>query len=118
MRLGLKAIGIVWGVLAISAVSVAQRPAAPALNSNPGARYTVFLNFTGFNYNGTWAGKTPGNVPAYTTDADATTFSTGDLNNIREIWARTSQKYIGMNINVTTVDPAPRGLTDAQRQTW
>ncbi|MEI7578116.1 MAG: reprolysin-like metallopeptidase [Armatimonadota bacterium] len=118
MKLGIKAIQLVFGVLLLSTAAMAQRPVAPALNSNPGARYTVFLNFTGFNYNGTWAGKTPGNVPAYTTDADATTFTTGEINNIREIWARTSQKYIGMNINVTTVDPAPTGLTDAQRQTW
>jgi hypothetical protein len=118
MNLRKKTIGVSLGILALASIGLAQKPVAPALNSNPGARYTVFLNFTGFNYSGTWAGKTPGNVPAYTLDGDATTFNSAELSNIREIWARTSQKYVGMNINVTTVDPAPSSLTDAQRKTW
>lgn len=120
MGLRVKAVGLVFGILGLAVVANAQHPVAPALNSNPGARYTVFLNFTGFNFSGTWGGTgaTPGNVPAYTLDGDATTFTSAEIANIKEIWARTSQKYIGMNINVTTVDPAPTGLTDAQRQSW
>jgi hypothetical protein len=103
---------------AISVGSNAQKPVAPALNSNPGALYNVFLNFTGFDYNGTWAGRTPGNVPAYTLDSDPTTFNSAEINNIKEIWARVAQKYIGFNINITTVDPAPSNFTDAQRKTF
>ncbi|OWU65128.1 MAG: hypothetical protein CBB60_006275 [Armatimonadetes bacterium Cent15-Ar3] len=118
MGIKLKAISLVWGVFALAVVATAQHPVAPALSSNPGARYTVYLNFTGFNYTGTWAGKTPGNVPAYTLDGDASTFNAAEITNIKEIWARTTQKYIGMNINVTTVDPSPTGYTDSQRQTW
>ncbi len=103
-----------------AAIGTAQTLAVPALNSNPGARYTVYLNFRGIQYPGTWGftGKSPGNVPAYTLDGDANNFSTAEINNMKEIWARTSQKYIGFNINVTTVDPAPSGLTDAQRIAW
>ena len=104
--------------LCFAGVALAQHPVAPSLNSNPGAKYTVFLNFTGFNYNGTWGGGTPGNVPAYTQDGDATTFNAAELTAIKETWARTAQKYVGFNINVTTVDPATPGLTDAQRQTF
>ena len=120
MNIRMKALGLVCGVLVLSGVAVGQRPAAPALNSNPGAKYTAYVNFTGFNFNGNWGGtgKAPGNVPAYTLDGDATSFSTAEINNIKETWARISQKYIGFNINVTTVDPAPSGLTDAQRQSW
>lgn len=105
------------GALAV-AFAAAQHPVAPQLSSNPGARYTVFLNFTGFDYSGTWAGKTPGNVPAYSQDADKANFNTAELDAIRETWARVSQAYVGFNINVTTIDPSPSGLTDAQRKTW
>ncbi|HLO98392.1 MAG TPA: PEP-CTERM sorting domain-containing protein [Fimbriimonas sp.] len=100
------------------AFASAQHPVAPSLSSNPGAQYTIFLNFSGFDYSGTWAGGTPGNVPAYTQDGDATTFTTDEVNAIKETWARVSQAYIGFNINVTTVDPAPSNLNDAQRKDY
>ncbi|MBX3112341.1 MAG: PEP-CTERM sorting domain-containing protein [Fimbriimonadaceae bacterium] len=98
--------------------ALAQHPVAPQLSSNPGARYTVFLNFTGFNYSGTWANRTPGNVPAYTLDSDATTFSNAEVSSIKEAWARVATAYVGFNINVTTVDPAGSGMTDSQRKTF
>ena len=101
----------------------AAGPSAPELASRPGAAYTIYMNFSGFEYNGTWGGtgKTPGNVPAYTTDGDATTFSATELNNIRQVWARTAQKYSGFDVNVTTIDPAVaagRASSDAQRQAY
>ena len=102
----------------MAAISSAQHPVAPALNSNLGARYNVYLNFSGFNYSGTWAGKTPGNVPAYTQDGDASTFNSAEIDAIKETWARVAQKYVGFNINITTVDPATPGMTDAQRKTF
>jgi len=102
----------------VAAAASAQHPVAPQLSSNPGAKYTVFLNFTGFNYSGTWAGATPGNVPAYTLDGDATTFTSGEVDAIKESWARISSAYVGFNINVTTVDPAGTGMTDAQRKSF
>ena len=110
-----------WAIalgLCLVGTSSAQHPVAPSLNSNLGAKYTIYLNFSGFNYNGTWAGGTPGNVPAYTQDGDATTFNSAEISAIKEAWARTAQKYVGFNINVTTVDPAGTGMTDAQRQTY
>lgn len=107
----------VFSTLVITSVH-AQHPLAPQLSSNPGARYTVFLDFSGFNYNGTWGGKTPGNVPAYTQDSDATTFNSAEITSIKEAWARTAVAYVGFNVNVTTIDPATAGMTDAQRQTW
>jgi hypothetical protein len=115
-----KKIGQILGASTVlgSSLAYSQHPVAPALNSNLGARYNVYLDFSGFNYTGTWAGGTPGNVPAYTQDADATTFNAAELLAIKETWARVAQKYVGFNINITTVDPAAAGSTDAQRQTF
>ncbi|MBL8059829.1 MAG: PEP-CTERM sorting domain-containing protein [Chthonomonas sp.] len=94
------------------------QPIPPALSSRPGAQYTIYLNFAGFNYSGTWANRTPGNVPAFTLDGDATTFTSAEMQRIRETWARAAAAFVGFNINVTTVDPAPAGLTHAERKTW
>ena len=115
-----KKIGLLLGASTVlgSSFAVGQsHPAAPALNSNLGALYNVYLDFSGFNYTGTWGGATPGNVPAYTQDADATTFNSAEISAIKETWARVAQKYVGFNINITTVDPAA-GMTDSQRQTF
>ena len=117
-RIFVRSFAFVAALCALSTSWAEIHPIAPALSSNPGARYTVFLNFSGFNYNGTWANKTPGNVPAYTVDGDATTFNATETQRIKEVWARTAAAYVGMNINVTTVDPAAAGLTDAQRKTF
>jgi hypothetical protein len=104
--------------MSLVGVSSAQHPIAPSLNSNFGAKYTIFLDFSGFDYNGTWGGGTPGNVPAYTIDGDPSTFNSAEVTAIKQTWARVAQAYTGFNINVTTVDPATSGLTDAQRQTY
>ncbi len=108
--------------LALTAVfasfASAQHPVAPGLSSNPGARYNIFLNFSGFDYEGTWGGGTPGNVQAYTQDEDASTFNPDEIGAIKETWARVSQAFVGFNINVTTVDPAPSNLNDAQRKAF
>ena len=104
--------------LCLVGTAFGQRSAIPQLHSNPGALYTIYLDFGGFDYNGTWAGRTPGNVPAYTQDGDPTTFNAAEISGIKEAWARTAQAYVGFNINVTTVDPATPGMTDAQRQAF
>lgn len=105
MRTHLRSLAIAALALTVGGQALAQST-LPALNSRPGAAYTLYLNFTGFNYSGTWAGKTPGSVPAFSTDADTSQFSTADVSAIREAWARTAQKYTAFNINVTTIDPA------------
>ncbi|MDX1930985.1 MAG: PEP-CTERM sorting domain-containing protein [Capsulimonadales bacterium] len=82
----------------------------PALSSRAGAAYTLYLNFGGFNFNGNWGntGLAPGSTGAF-----------GTSDQIREIWARTAEKYSAFNVNVTTVDPAVaagQASSDAQRQ--
>ncbi len=106
----------------LSAVALADtHPVAPNLSSRPGAAYTIYLDFSGFNYTGTWAGSTPGATPAYTSDGDATTFSTAEQATIKNLWSRIAEKYIAFNINVTTIDPAiaaGQADTDAHRQAY
>lgn len=122
--------GLLLSALAIvfASSAFAQRPEAPVMNSNLGARYNLFLNFTGIDYRsvanssgvGTWGGtgRSPGIVPAYDIDGNTTTFSSTEQQRIRDTWARFANAYRGFNINVTTIDPAAPGLTDAQRQAF
>ena len=117
----MKMRGIIRSVCALGLLGVSlawAQPIPPALSSRPGAQYTIFLNFAGYSYSGTWAGRTPGNVPAFTLDGDATTFTSAEMQRIRETWARTASYFTGFNINVTTVDPAPAGLSAAERKDW
>nr|MCU0704121.1 hypothetical protein [Fimbriiglobus sp.] len=98
----------VFSVVSLSQAVVAQ---IPTLSSRPGAAYTMYMNFGGFNYTGTWAGGTPGTVAAYG----------GTTAQMTEIWARTAEKFAAFNINVTTVDPAVaagQGGSDISRQNY
>ncbi len=78
-------------------------------SSRPGAAYTIYLDFNGFNFNGLWGGggTAPGQSAAWS----------GSAAMRQEVWARTAEKYSAFGINVTTVDPAPAG-TDASRQLY
>jgi hypothetical protein len=93
------------------------QPVAPAFNSRPGAPYTLYLNFAGFNYPGTWSNQTPGNIPAYNNQTGPQ-FTAQEQANIKNIWARVAEAYAPFNVNVTTVDPAVaagQAGSDAQR---
>jgi autotransporter-associated beta strand protein len=88
----------------------------PQLSSRPGAPYTIYLDFAGFNYPGTWAGKTPGNVPAFNYAIGS--FIAVEQLRIQQVWARVADAYSMFNINITTVDPAVaagQADTDAHR---
>jgi hypothetical protein len=120
-------IAVVFGLsgclLAPQAFAETHTSGVPTLNSNPGAAYTLYLDFTGFNFSGDWgfSGKTPGNTPAYGNASATGSFNTAQQNDIREIWARTAQCYTPFNINVTTIDPAVaagQAATDAARQAY
>ena len=63
------------------------------LSSLPGALYTVYLDFTGFNFNGTQSGSAPGSTPAYNSDLDPTTFNTTEILAIQNMWNRVPQDY-------------------------
>lgn len=108
-------------VLVATTTPVAAQLAVPSYSSRPGAAYTLYMNFGGFNFTGQWGGpggSTPGNTPAYDSDGNASSFSATELANIQKIWAWTAEAYAPYNVNVTTVDPAPAGSTFAQRQAF
>ena len=98
-------------------------PVAPAFSSLQGAAYTIYLDFSGFNFSGNWdnGSSVPGSTPAYTVDGNANAFSALEVANIQNIWSRVAEKYAPFNINVTTVDPAVAALqagTDLARQNY
>ncbi len=86
------------------AVGSSLLTSVPVLNSKPGASAKLYLDFDGeaATY---WDGYNVTATPAYDQDYDPTTFSDAELESIRQIWARVSEKYSPFNINVTTVDP-------------
>lgn len=106
-------------VLSCVSFTLAQTPlqdSVPNLSSRPGAPYTIFLNVTGFDYNGTWLDETPGYTPPLNDRALSDAYSADEVTQIKAIWSRVAQSFAGFDVNVTTVDPAPTGMTDAQRQ--
>lgn len=111
---------VVSFLLAATPLFAQTHPLAPSLSSRPGAPYTLYLDFSGFNFPGNWnnvTGDTPGNIPAYNGQAGAT-FTAAEQANIKNIWTRISEGYIGFNVNVTTVDPAVaagQNANDTQR---
>ena len=78
--------------------------AVPVLNSDPGAKATLYLDFTGAAAT-SWGFYNVPATPAYDLDGDPATFSPAELTNINQIWARVAEKYSPFNLNVTTVDP-------------
>lgn len=97
---------------------------APALSSRPGAPYTVYLDVAGFNYTGAWSSDElglPGSTPAIGDVAASGTFNSAQVAEIKNVWSRMAQSYIGFNVNVTTVDPAVaagQAATDLARQNF
>ena len=109
-------------VLALSSSALAENHTAgvPLLSSRPGAAYTIYVDVSGFNYVGAWNGSDAtdpdgnpigGNEPGFTPsldDVSATgTFNANQVTAIKTIFARIAQSYAGLNVNVTTIDPAP-----------
>src|SRR4028118_1688379 len=88
-------------------VSVAS---LPLLSSNPSATSKIFLDFNGHTTSGTdWNTLYNGGAnivtPAYSIDANTTTFSTTEVASIEEIWKRVAEDYAPFNVDVTTIDP-------------
>ncbi len=77
----------------------------PVLNSFPGAKATIYLDFDG-DYESSWGSYSQIATPAYDTDGDPTTFSAAELTAIRNIWSYVAEDYSPFNVNVTTVSPS------------
>jgi uncharacterized protein with LGFP repeats len=78
-------------------------PVAPVLNSNPGAKAVLYLDFDG--HKGPNADGTTVTTPAFDTDGDPTTFNASEQAAIKDVWRRVAEDFAPFNINVTTVDP-------------
>ncbi|MCU0879889.1 MAG: choice-of-anchor D domain-containing protein [Pirellulaceae bacterium] len=76
----------------------------PQLSSNPGATAKLFLDFNG-HFQASWGSWSNVTTPVFDTDGDATTFSSGELSTIEQIWARVAEDFAPFNIDVTTIDP-------------
>jgi hypothetical protein len=85
------------GILSVtigSASGQTHTAGTPVLSSDPGAPFTLYLDFAGFNYTGTWSSaekSQPGSTPALNLNGEATnipTFTAADDANIDTIWSR------------------------------
>jgi hypothetical protein len=87
--------------------------AVPQLSSYAQARVKLYLQFTGASSQ-TW-GSYQASAPAYDTDGDPSTFSTTEVDQMREIWSRVAEKYSPFNVDVTTVDPGTYPIQQVAR---
>lgn len=118
----LLAIGLPFVFVTVS--SFGDVPVPLSLSSRPGAPYTIYLDFGGFNFTGNWGNdkkSTPGNTPPYDADGTPGSFTSTELTYMTEIWSRMAEKYSSFNINVTTKDPAVsagHATSDLDRQNY
>ncbi|HEY7115245.1 MAG TPA: fibronectin type III domain-containing protein [Tepidisphaeraceae bacterium] len=83
----------------------------PLLSSRPSASAKIYLDFLG-DVAQTWGSYNVPATPAYSQDADTSTFTSGELDAIQQIWSRVAESYSPFNIDVTTVNPG--NLSDGQ----
>jgi serralysin len=84
--------------------SVLPLSSVPQLSSRSGATVKLYLDFVGAAPT-SWGSYSVPATPAYDTDNDPTSFSSGEMNQIQEVWSRVAEKYSPFNVDVTTVDP-------------
>ncbi len=102
--------------------SPAAAAAAPApleqtfrLHSKPGSQRTIYLDFNGQEVSNTvWNtshGLPAGSHPAWTLDADKTTFTSAEREAVQSVWQRVAEDFAPFDVDVTTQDPGPAALT-------
>ena len=88
------------------------------LHSKPDSNLTLLIDFDGATVSGTLWNEPPptgkgvpnGGYPAWTLDADATTFSATERTAIQSVWQRVAEDYAPFDIDVTTQDPGAAGI--------
>lgn len=78
--------------------------AIPVLNSLVGAAVSLYLDFNG-HFDATWGSYSNITTPAFDQDGDPTTFTTGELSTITQVWQQIAEDYAPFKVNVTTVEP-------------
>lgn len=86
----------------------------PQLASRPGAPAIIYLDFDGHTIEVGWNNDVnPGQdavARAYSKDADETTFSRTELQDIKEIWEIVSEDFRPWDVDVTTILPSESTL--------
>lgn len=84
------------------------------LHSRLGASKTLYLDFNGHLAENTVWNKSYNlaqiNSPAFSDDADVTTFTSAELNKIYDAWKRVSEDYAMFDVDVTTEQPSDSEL--------
>ncbi|MCA8987137.1 MAG: VCBS repeat-containing protein [Planctomycetaceae bacterium] len=96
-------------VSSLSSLTLAEIPLADTftLHSNPNARHTIYLDFTGHvTTNSTWNSQFGAslNTPVFSIDS-STSFSNTELQTIQEIWLRVKEDFLPFDVDVTTEEP-------------
>ncbi len=82
------------------------------LSSRPGSDRTIYLDFDGATYSGThWAGGAEIVSPAYSIDADPTSFSETERAQVLLAWQVVAEDFAAFDVNVTTRTPPASALT-------
>ena len=79
------------------------------LNSRPGAKKTIYLDFDGYFSTGNAWGHTI-DFPSYNTSGSSNNFSNGELNEIIGQWLQVAEDFAPFDVNVTTQDPGVEAL--------
>ncbi|MFC5379400.1 zinc-dependent metalloprotease family protein [Aquipuribacter nitratireducens] len=86
-----------------------------ALHSRPGAERVVYLDFDGHVVSGTgWNSQlslSSFSAPAFSLDADRSTFSAAERQAVLEIWRRVADDYAPFDVDVTTEKPLDADIT-------
>lgn len=83
-----------------------------ALSSRPTSTRTIYLDFDGATYSGTrWKNGAEIVSPAYSIDADPTTFNDTERAQIYLAWRTIAEDFAPFDVNVTTLRPDPSALT-------
>jgi PKD repeat protein len=89
------------------------------LNSNPGSKLTIYLDFDGHITTGTSWNRSYNVDPIisapFNHDGDPSSFSEVERNQIINIWRAVSEDYAPYNVNVTTQDPGVEGLRKSSK---
>ena len=84
------------------------------LHSRPASTHTIFLDFDGTTVSGTaWNDQFPlpdGFYSGYSLDADTTTFTDPEKEEIQKVWQRVAEDYAAFDVDVTTEDPGPAAI--------
>lgn len=92
-----------------------------SLNSRPGSKKTIYIDFdgmtlTGTGWNGNYGLPASKDVLPYDIDGNTASFSVEERARIISIWQRVAEDYSMFDINVTTADPGQAAIERVDSQ--